>query len=91
MRRRRCCTLVGVVALVGRGDVPAAMPCKEFNPACYRPEQQLERDDIPTVQDRLIQLVLLQVLQPILDPTFSYPAVARGVGYLMQTRYIEGL
>jgi group II intron reverse transcriptase/maturase len=26
---------------------------------------------IPTVQDRLIQQALLQVLQPILDPTFS--------------------
>jgi len=26
---------------------------------------------IPTVTDRLIQQVLLQVLQPLLDPTFS--------------------
>jgi len=26
---------------------------------------------IPTVTDRLIQQALLQVLQPILDPTFS--------------------
>jgi RNA-directed DNA polymerase len=29
---------------------------------------------IPTVTDRLIQQALLQVLQPILDPTFSQPS-----------------
>jgi len=36
-----------------------------------KPEGGERELGIPTVQDRLIQQALLQVLQPILDPTFS--------------------
>ena len=36
-----------------------------------RPEEGERELGIPTVTDRLIQQALLQVLQPILDPTFS--------------------
>lgn len=36
----------------------------------YRP-QPVRRVTIPTVTDRFFQQALLQVLQPILDPTFS--------------------
>ena len=35
---------------------------------------------IPTVTDRLIQQALLQILQPILDPTFSDTALVSGRG-----------
>lgn len=36
-----------------------------------KPDGGLRELGIPTVTDRLIQQALLQVLQPILDPTFS--------------------
>lgn len=36
-----------------------------------KPEAGRRELGIPTVVDRLIQQALLQVLQPILDPTFS--------------------
>ncbi|EQD70778.1 RNA-directed DNA polymerase (Reverse transcriptase), partial [mine drainage metagenome] len=53
---------------------------------------------IPTVTDRLIQQALLQVLQPLIDPTFSdhsygfrpgrraHDAVLRAQGYLQAGR-----
>ena len=42
---------------------------------------------IPTVTDRLIQQALLQVLQPILDPTFASTATASGQDGGRRTRY----
>jgi RNA-directed DNA polymerase len=39
--------------------------------AIPKPEGGERELGIPTVTDRLIQQALLQVLQPILDPTFS--------------------
>ena len=42
---------------------------------------------IPTVTDRLIQQALLQVLQPLLDPTFlANTATAFGRGDVRTTR-----
>ena len=48
---------------------------------------------IPTVTDRLIQQALLQVLQPILDPTFSehsygFRAGRRAQGYVQSGRKV---
>lgn len=43
---------------------------------------------IPTVTDRLIQQALLQVLQPILDPTFSEHSYGFRPGRRARTRYL---
>ncbi len=50
------------------GDVPAQSGATGNDPEAGWGEREL---GIPTVTDRLIQQALLQVLQPILDPTFS--------------------
>jgi RNA-directed DNA polymerase len=41
-----------------------------------KPDGSQRELGIPTVLDRLIQQALLQVLQPIIDPTFSEHSVS---------------
>ena len=59
------------------GDIRAALLAGRYRPASVRrvdipkPGGGTRELGIPTVVDRLIQQALLQVLQPLIDPTFS--------------------
>src|SRR5688572_5100073 len=52
-------------------DASCSIRVVELRSSTLKPDGSQRELGIPTVVDRLIQQALLQVLQPLIDPTFS--------------------